>query len=141
MPPPPLKLLAALAASLSLTLTGAASPTPLSTPLSAPASAPVSAPAPDVDATTLLPVGPSAAALSRDGGKTWIDQGPVIENPYGIDCTYDNGFFVGGSGDFHVLPDQQRGYFYFLFSNYAGPIDQQGVAVARSAFKDRGQPG
>ena len=81
------------------------------------------------------------AALSRDGGRTWIDRGPVLENPYGIDCTYDNGFFTGGSGDFHVIPDQQHGYFYFLFSNYAGPIAQQGVAIARSRFADRGQPG
>jgi hypothetical protein len=81
------------------------------------------------------------AAISRDGGKTWLDQGPVIENPYGIDCTYENGFFVGGSGDFHVIPDRQNGYFYFFFSNYAGPIDQQGVALARSRFADRGQPG
>lgn len=80
------------------------------------------------------------AAISRDGGKTWVDQGPVLENGYGIDCAYDNGFFVGGNGDFHVIPDQHAGYFYFVFSNYAGPIEQQGVALARSSFKDRGQP-
>ena len=81
------------------------------------------------------------AALSRDGGKTWIDQGPVLENGHEIDCAYENGFFVGGNGDFHVIPDQSNGYFYFVFSNYAGPIEQQGVALARSRFADRGQPG
>ena len=58
-----------------------------------------------------------------------------------IDCDYSNGFFVGGHGDFHVLPDQEHGYFYFLFSNYAGPLAEQGIGIARSAFADRGQPG
>ena len=81
------------------------------------------------------------AAISRDAGRTWIDQGPVLENGYDIDCSFENGFFVGGNGDFHVIPDQEHGYFYFLFSNYAGPVEQQGVALARSRFADRGQPG
>ena len=81
------------------------------------------------------------AAISADGGLTWQDQGPVLESGYPIDCTYGNGFFVGGNGDFHVIPDQEHGYFYFLFTNYAGPIGEQGIGIARSAFADRGQPG
>jgi hypothetical protein len=81
------------------------------------------------------------AAISKDGGLTWQDRGPVLESRYPIDCSYENGFFVGGNGDFHVLPDQEHGYFYFLFSNYAGPIEEQGIGIARSAFGDRGQPG
>jgi hypothetical protein len=81
------------------------------------------------------------AAISRDGGLTWQDQGAVLENGYPIDCDYENGFFVGGNGDFHVIPDREEGYFYFLFSNYAGPVDEQGIGIARGRFADRGQPG
>jgi hypothetical protein len=81
------------------------------------------------------------AVRSLDGGRTWADQGAVLENGYPIDCGYQNGFFVGGNGDFHVIPDQEQGYFYFLFSNYAGPVHEQGLGIARSAFTDRGQPG
>jgi hypothetical protein len=81
------------------------------------------------------------AALSYDGGETWEDQGFVIENPYPPDCSFDNEYFVGGSGDVTVVPSQDGEYFYFLFSNYIGPLDEVGVAVARSAFADRGQPG
>lgn len=81
------------------------------------------------------------AATSQDGGLTWQDHGPVLENRYPIDCDYDNGFFVGGNGDFHVIPDQEEGYFYFLFSNYGGPVEEQGIGVARSPFARRGQPG
>ncbi|HET7770761.1 MAG TPA: hypothetical protein VFN74_18460 [Chloroflexota bacterium] len=81
------------------------------------------------------------AAISRDGGLTWRDQGVVLENGYGIDCGFQNGFFVGGNGDFHVIPDREQGYFYFLFSNYAGPVGEQGVGIARGPFHLRGQPG
>lgn len=81
------------------------------------------------------------AAISTDGGRTWRDQGPVIENRYPFSCGYQNGYFVGGSGDFTVVLDRQQQYFYFLFSNYGGPTAEQGVAVARGAFAGRGQPG
>ena len=80
------------------------------------------------------------AAVSDDGGRTWSDRGPVLENGYPILCDYQNGYFVGGNGDFTVVVDQQR-YFYFLFSNYGGPTEEQGIAVARGAFEGRGQPG
>ena len=81
------------------------------------------------------------AATSRDGGLTWTDHGPVLESPHPIACTHQNGYFVGGSGDFHVIPDREERYFYFLFSNYAGPVAEQGVCLARSPFGERGQPG
>jgi hypothetical protein len=81
------------------------------------------------------------AAISYDGGRTWHDQGPVLESGYPIDCDYRNGFFVGGHGDFHVILDAEQRYFYFLFSNYGGPTSEQGIGIARSAFADRGQPG
>lgn len=81
------------------------------------------------------------AATSTDNGLTWTDLGPVIENQYPLDCETPSAFFAGGNGDFSVVLDPQQQYFYFLFTNYAGPLAEQGVAVARSAFADRGQPG
>jgi hypothetical protein len=81
------------------------------------------------------------AAVSYDQGLTWEDRGPVIENGYPIDCSFGNGYFAGGSGDFSVIPGPRGQNLYFLFSNYAGPLEEQGVAVARSALTARGQPG
>lgn len=81
------------------------------------------------------------ATVSYDNGWTWEDRGFVLENGYDVDCEYSNGYFVGGNGDFTVIVDPENQYFYFLFSNYGGPVQEQGVAIARSAFTDRGQPG
>ena len=81
------------------------------------------------------------AAVSYDGGESWLDLGPVLDSDEPIDCSYDNGYFAGGHGDFSVILDQQGEYFYFLYSNYSGSAEEQGVALARSAFEDRGQPG
>jgi hypothetical protein len=92
----------------------------------------------DIECLTAPVIG---AAISTDEGRTWQDQGPVLENPYPIDCDYANGYFTGGNGDFSVILDQEQRYFYFLYSNYAGPLEEQGVGVARSAFADKGQPG
>ncbi len=81
------------------------------------------------------------AAASYDGGLSWEDRGFVIENAFPEDCDYDNGFISGGNGDFTVVLGPGAEYFYFLFSNYAGPLAGQGVGIARSRFEDRGQPG
>ena len=81
------------------------------------------------------------AAVSYDNGLSWEDRGTVLDNGYAVDCGYNNGYFVGGNGDFSVVVGPNGQYFYFVFSNYAGPLDEQGVTVARSAFADRGQPG
>jgi hypothetical protein len=51
-----------------------------------------------------------------------------------------NGYFAGGHGDFSVLPDRERKYFYFFFDNYAGPAAGQGVCIARMAWEDRANP-
>jgi hypothetical protein len=81
------------------------------------------------------------AAISYDDGLTWKNSGFVIENGYGADCGYANGYFAGGTGDFSVVLGVNRRYLYFLFTNYAGPLDQQGIGIARSAVEDKGQPG
>ncbi|HEX5141490.1 MAG TPA: hypothetical protein VFX19_11135 [Dehalococcoidia bacterium] len=81
------------------------------------------------------------AAISYDYGATWLDQGTVLEDPYPLDCDYENGYFSGGNGDFSVIVDTESQYFYFLYSNYGGPLYEQGIGIARSAFADRGQPG
>jgi hypothetical protein len=92
----------------------------------------------DLECSTMPIIG---AAVSYDDGLTWDDRGFVISNPYPIDCDYDNGSMAGGAGDFSVILDADSKYFYFMFSNYGGPIEQQGIAIARSPFEDRGQPG
>jgi hypothetical protein len=81
------------------------------------------------------------AAVSRDGGASWEDRGPVLDAAYNFNCDYRNGYFTGGHGDFTVLLGPGGEHFYFLFSNYAGPLEEQGVGVARSLASERGQPG
>jgi len=80
------------------------------------------------------------AAISYDGGMSWEDQGFVIDNPDGYDCAFDNEYFVGGAGDFTVILGPGGEYFYFLYTTYIGPEESLGVAIARSAYEDRGQP-
>lgn len=92
----------------------------------------------DLDCQTAPVIG---AAVSYDLGLTWEDRGTVIDSPYGLDCDYDNGYFAGGNGDFSVIMGPGKRYLYFLYTSYAGPTDQQGVAVARSLIQDKGQPG
>jgi len=81
------------------------------------------------------------AAVSYDDGLSWENRGFVIQSAYGEDCEYDNGYFTGGSGDFSVVVGPNNRHLYFLFTNYGGPIEQQGIAIARSRIEDRGQPG
>jgi hypothetical protein len=64
----------------------------------------------------------------------------VLDSTPELDCKSQNGYFAGGNGDFSVIPDRSRTYFYFLISTYSGPVSAQGVAVARLAFKDRDNP-
>lgn len=80
------------------------------------------------------------ALVSRDGGSTFQDLGIILESSYPVDCNARNGFFAGGHGDFTVLLDSSRLYFYFYFTNYSGPLESQGVAVARMPFAARAQP-
>jgi hypothetical protein len=90
--------------------------------------------------TSLLTAPEIGAAISFDGGKTLQDLGIVLRSGEHPNCDARNGYFVGGHGDFTVIPDRDHRYFYFLFSNYAGADDEQGVAVARMAYEDRFGP-
>lgn len=80
------------------------------------------------------------ALVSSDGGKTFKDLGIVLSSGDVPNCGDANGFFAGGHGDFSVILDGTGEYFYFLFTNYGGAAATQGVAMARMAFKDRGNP-
>jgi len=80
------------------------------------------------------------ALVSEDGGETFRDLGVVLSTGNPLNCNAGNGFFAGGHGDFSVIPDREHKFFYFLFDNYSGPIEHQGVAIARMAFEDRANP-
>jgi hypothetical protein len=80
------------------------------------------------------------ALVSVDGGVTFADLGLVLTSGDRPNCSAQNGFFAGGHGDFSVVLDRDRQYFYFLFTNYGGSASHQGIAIARMAFADRAQP-
>ncbi len=81
------------------------------------------------------------AVVSYDGGLTIQDLGIVLQSGYAPDCATKNEYFAGGHGDFTVVPDRLGKYFYFYFTNYSGPDDEQGIAVARLAVEDLLHPG
>lgn len=89
---------------------------------------------------SLLTVPKIGAIVSFDGGLTVHDLGIVLESGDPADGSAENGAFAGGHGDFSVILDRERQHFYFFFSNYGGPAETQGVAVARMAFGDRFEP-
>ncbi len=76
------------------------------------------------------------AVISIDGGQTILDLGVVLESGDPLDPGAQNGYFAGGHGDFSVVLDRERKFFYFFFDNYGGPAASQGVAAARMAFED-----
>ena len=80
------------------------------------------------------------AAISFDGGASFMDMGPVLTSGDPYSCAAQNGYFAGGVGDFSVILDRNKRYFYFLFSNYGGPLESQGVAIARMPFLNRYNP-
>ncbi len=89
---------------------------------------------------TMLTAPQIGALVSYDGGRTFSDLGLVLTSGDPLDCRAQNGFFAGGHGDFSVILDRERRYFYFLFGNYGGDPAGQGVALARMAFEDRVAP-
>lgn len=80
------------------------------------------------------------AVVSLDGGRTITELGIVLETGEALDCNTKNEYFAGGHGDFSVVFDRNQGYFYFFFTNYSGPDDQQGIVTARLAYTDRFHP-
>jgi hypothetical protein len=80
------------------------------------------------------------ALVSEDGGETFQDLGIVLSSGDAPNCNAQNGFFAGGHGDFSVILDPEGEYFYFLFDNYGGAANTQGVSMARLAFADRANP-
>jgi hypothetical protein len=80
------------------------------------------------------------AMVSHDNGLTFQDLGFVLTSGDAVNCAARNGYFAGGNGDFTVMLDAGRNYFYFLYSNYGGDVSTQGIAVARMAYSDRFNP-
>jgi hypothetical protein len=78
------------------------------------------------------------ALVSKDGGHSFSDLGIILDSGDSTDCNAGNGIFAGGHGDFTVLLDPWRLYFYFYFGNYGGP--SQGIAAARLPFSARTRP-
>jgi len=80
------------------------------------------------------------ALVSYDGGYTIHDLGIVLESGDPLDPSAKNGFFLGGHGDFSVVLDPERRFFYFFFTNYGGALESQGVVMARLPFGRRFDP-
>ena len=80
------------------------------------------------------------ALVSYDRGASFRDLGIVLESGGPLRCDAGNDFFADGHGDISVILDRERQYFYFLFTNYSGPLESQGIVVARMAFEDRANP-
>lgn len=89
---------------------------------------------------TNLSVPRIGAVISYDGGASFYDMGIVLSSGEAIDCRSQNGYFAGGHGDFTVIPDRQREFFYIFFTNYGGPVETQGVVAARMPFTSRWSP-
>jgi hypothetical protein len=77
------------------------------------------------------------AAISYDGGDTFLDMGSIITSGELADCNSQNGFTAGGVGDFSVILDQQQKYFYFLYSSYSGRLENEGICIARMPYASR----
>lgn len=90
------------------------------------------------DRYTAVPV--IGAVVSKDNGHTFRDLGIVLSDGHEPFCETKNGYFAAGHGDFSVIIDRQKKNFYFFFSVYGGPANEQGVAVARMAYEDRATP-
>jgi hypothetical protein len=79
--------------------------------------------------------------VSRDEGLNWQDLGLVLEAPAdSFNCNTNNFYFAGGVGDFSVILDAEKKYFYFLFGAYNAAVEEQGIAMARMRYEDRNAP-
>jgi hypothetical protein len=80
------------------------------------------------------------ALVSYDNGLSFYDLGIVLRSGDEPNCDAANGYFAGGHGDFSVVLDRERKYFYFFFGNYGGDPARQGVAAARMSIDDLAGP-
>jgi hypothetical protein len=80
------------------------------------------------------------ALVSHDGGKSFADLGIILRSGARKDCAAQNGYFAKGLGDFSVILDRDRRYFYFLTGAYGGNVSQQGVAIMRMSISDLAAP-
>jgi len=81
------------------------------------------------------------AVVSYDNGYTWDDLGLVLAGgPETLNLDGRNFWFAGGNGDFSVILDRRREYFYFLFGTYYKDVNQQGISIARMPYADRQGP-
>lgn len=72
------------------------------------------------------------AVHSHDRGASWHFTGKPFRAPHAlIDLGYDNGFFVGGYGDFCVVPDAAGKMLYLAYSSYVSDEAAQGIAIGR----------
>ena len=81
------------------------------------------------------------AVASYDNGETWDDLGLILTgSPDSLNLQTPNLWFAGGNGDFSVILDQKREYFYFLLGTYYKDVSQQGISLARMRYEDRSSP-
>ena len=81
------------------------------------------------------------AVVSTDNGMNWKDLGIVLKAPDdSVFCGTPNRYFAGGNGDFSVIIDRQKEYFYFVISTYNKDTKEQGVSAARMRYADRDLP-
>jgi hypothetical protein len=89
-----------------------------------------------------LPTAPKIGWIrSLDNGQSWSDLGFVLAaDPANIRCDTKSPWDAGGEGDFSVILDRKKEYFYFFFSSYVKDFKEQGVGVARMRYADRDNP-
>jgi hypothetical protein len=81
------------------------------------------------------------AVVSTDNGTHWKDLGFILEAPPdSLVCGTQNHYFAGGNGDFSVILDNKKDYFYFFISTYNKQVSEQGMSVARMRYTDRDAP-
>lgn len=83
---------------------------------------------------------PEIGALRSPDGINFEDLGIVLRSGDEPACDAKNAYFAGGHGDFSVILDRAGRNFYFLFTNYGGPVESQGIALARMAIDYRAYP-
>jgi hypothetical protein len=81
------------------------------------------------------------AAVSYDNGHSWDDLGLILAGgPETLNLEAPNFWFAGGNGDFTVILDQNKEYFYILFGTYYKDVTRQGISLARMRYADLRSP-